>query len=157
MMILHTIQTWTEHITGKSVADSCIIYPLLRIQPCRRLPSRHSLHHRVRLATVPQTAHAPPPPQGRLAAGDRTRPPYCWSRAAVRQDRTGTSPLASPYRHFAPSSSAPASSSVSTSFHFVRAASRCFKCFRCFMGMMQIFHTNIAKVARDVVYVGMLQ
>jgi hypothetical protein len=32
-------------------------------------------------------------------------------------------------------------------------ANVCFKYFRCFIGMLQVFHMNVAKVDRDVVYV----
>ena len=31
-------------------------------------------------------------------------------------------------------------------------ASICFKCFRCFIGMLQVFHMDVAKVDRDVAY-----
>ena len=30
------------------------------------------------------------------------------------------------------------------------------KCFRCFRGMFQVFHTDVAKVDRDVPYVAMV-
>jgi hypothetical protein len=32
----------------------------------------------------------------------------------------------------------------------------CFKCFRCFIGMLQVFHMDVAKVDRDVAYVAMV-
>jgi hypothetical protein len=35
-------------------------------------------------------------------------------------------------------------------------ASVCFKCFRCFWGMLQVLQMDVAKVGRDVVYVGMV-
>jgi hypothetical protein len=35
-------------------------------------------------------------------------------------------------------------------------ASVCFKCFRCFRGMLQVFHTDFAKVNRDVTYVAIV-
>jgi hypothetical protein len=35
-------------------------------------------------------------------------------------------------------------------------ASKCFKCFKCFRGMLQVFHTDVAKVDRDVTYVAMV-
>jgi hypothetical protein len=31
-----------------------------------------------------------------------------------------------------------------------------FKCFRCFRGVLQVFHIDIAKVDRDIVYVAMV-
>jgi hypothetical protein len=35
-------------------------------------------------------------------------------------------------------------------------ANLCFKCFRCFIGMLQVFHMDIAKVDQDVAYVAMV-
>jgi hypothetical protein len=31
-----------------------------------------------------------------------------------------------------------------------------FKCFRCVKGMLQVFHTDVAKVDRDVAFVAMV-
>jgi hypothetical protein len=36
-----------------------------------------------------------------------------------------------------------------------RRVSVCFKCFKCFRGMLQVFHTDVAKVDRNVLYVAM--
>jgi hypothetical protein len=35
----------------------------------------------------------------------------------------------------------------------MHVASVCFKCFRCFRGMLQVFHLDVAKLDRDVLYV----
>ena len=35
-------------------------------------------------------------------------------------------------------------------------ASMCFKCFICFRSILQVFHTDVAKVDRDVTYVAMV-
>jgi hypothetical protein len=38
----------------------------------------------------------------------------------------------------------------------VHVASICFKCFRCFRGMLQVFHTDVAKIDRDIAYVAIV-
>jgi len=35
---------------------------------------------------------------------------------------------------------------------FASVSNACFKCFTCFRGVLQVFHTDIAKVHRDVAY-----
>jgi hypothetical protein len=83
----------------------------------------------------------PPPPQGRLAAGDRT--PYRCS-AATPRDHAAACPLASLIatpRHRAPRRcQAPRrphfSSKQEVDFAQAHVASVCFKCFRCFTCML---------------------
>jgi hypothetical protein len=38
----------------------------------------------------------------------------------------------------------------------LHVANICFKCFKCFRGMLQVFHTNVVKVDRDVAHVAMV-
>ena len=38
----------------------------------------------------------------------------------------------------------------------MHVASVFFKCFRCLIGMLQLFHADVAKVDRDVAYVAMV-
>jgi hypothetical protein len=45
---------------------------------------------------------------------------------------------------------------LSVSGIFIHVVSLCFKSFSCFRYIFQVFHTDIAKVDRDVVYVVMV-
>jgi hypothetical protein len=73
-----------------------------------------------------------PHQQGRLRARDRTRPPFRRSHVTTRQGHAVAHPLASPCH-------SEASSSASTSLHFVQAARRCCAQCACCKCMFQVF------------------
>jgi hypothetical protein len=137
-------------LSAASLSSLLLLLYLLRhpLSPCLLLP-----HCRQRRSNI----------SSRLPWLHARRLPFQHTAVAPRHGNRTCPPTGTLLCHSTASSSKSVSSSASTSLHSYKqqvdvllkayVARVCFKCFKCFRGMLQEFHTDVAKLDRDVAYV----